>query len=89
MHIDVLVTKYIAIEHQEWTNNNNYHPMVGQIVDKDKELVVKEVLASINIFEDIEAAPDSEVFLVGLVLPFHLFLFVPHTPLASAWSWWD
>ena len=48
MHIDVLVTKYVGIKHQEWINNNDNHPMLGQIVDKDKELLVKEVSASIN-----------------------------------------
>ena len=53
MHIDVLVTKYIAIEHQERINNNDNRPVMGQIVDKDKELLVKQVSATIDVSEEM------------------------------------
>ena len=53
MLIDVVVTKNILIKDQERINNNDNCPMHGQIGDKDKELIVKQVSATIDVFEEM------------------------------------
>ena len=53
MLIDVLVTKNISIKDQERINNNDNCPMLGQIGDKDKELLVEQVSATIDVSEEM------------------------------------
>jgi hypothetical protein len=52
MDIEVLAI-YIAIKHQERIDNNNDFPMRKIIVDEDKELVLEEVSAGINVLVEM------------------------------------